>query len=91
MPSGSNAATWRRRERALGLGTVSWALLVSMLMTFWPEQVAAWLMATKPYVVAGVILFSIGLFGALWESLILIGHWTRTDDSETLTEVPWDE
>lgn len=87
----SEASKWKRRERALTLGVVLWAVIVAAILVFAAESAAEWLLATPPHLVAGGVLMSIGLCGGFAQTLLELADWWAESDDEDLTEVPWDE
>lgn len=85
------AKKWKRRERAMLYGLVTWALAVGALATLRPEWTAEWIVNHQSLEVAGVILVSVGMLGAIFDyGQQLANEWTSTNDDD-LTEVPWDE
>ena len=85
------AQKWKRRERAMLYGLVTWALAVGALATLRPEWTADWIVNHHSLEVAGVILLSVGMLGGIFDyGQQIIADWASTDD-KGLTEVPWDE
>ena len=86
-----DAETWRRRERALWVGVLLWATIVTAVATLAGRSVAGWLLATPPLGISGTILLSVALCAAFVEFWWrLIAEWIAADGTEDgLTEVPW--
>lgn len=87
-----DADVWKRRERALGAGVVAWAVGVALALVVRPDAITNFVLAYEPPIVAGTILVSIGVCGALAEGVLtLAGHYASSGYDESLTDVPWDE
>lgn len=84
------AAKWRRRERALAFGLLTWALGIGALATLRPAWTADWILNHHSLEVAGVILVSVGLLGGIFDQgMQLVDDWATAE--EDLTEVPWED
>lgn len=87
MPEPSDEATkWRIRERAMFLGVAIWSIIVSAILVLRPEAIQK-MIGQQPMAVAGGMLVSIGVLGAVGHaSLLLIYNKGTEDYNEQLTE-----
>lgn len=90
MAMDREAKKWKRRERAMLYGLVTWAFGIGALATLRPEWTAQWILDHTSFQVAGVIMFTVGLLGAIFDyGQQLAANWI--EEGEDLTERPWED
>lgn len=73
MPDDSTEArVYRRRENALLLGLILWAVGLSVLLAVRPEWVADQITDVHPARPAGVILFTVGILGGISDGILYL-------------------
>lgn len=81
---------WKRRERALFLGVLLWSAAVGGVLTVREGLVMGFLETSGAVEVFGVLLFTLGVFGAIGDGVMMLFYRWRfgvdVDPSEVYLE-----
>lgn len=67
MSESAEAADWKRRERALTGAILTMVFALTAILTVAPQEAVAFLQSRSPFAVGGMLLFSTGVMGAVFD------------------------